>query len=45
MLDYVPTNKYLLFGHHFAAIARARRTARPTVHETPFEPMPAGGAH
>jgi carbon starvation protein len=24
-------------------IARARRIARPTVHETPFEPMPAGG--
>ncbi len=25
------------------AIARARRINRPTVHETPFEPMPAGG--
>ena len=22
-LDYVPTNKYVLFGHHFAAIAGA----------------------
>src|SRR5438552_4565059 len=22
-LDYVPTNRYVLFGHHFAAIARA----------------------
>ena len=22
-LDYVPTNKYILFGHHFAAIAGA----------------------
>jgi len=25
------------------AIARARRVNRPTVHETPFEPMPVGG--
>jgi carbon starvation protein len=24
------------------AIARARRIARPTTQETPFEPMPAG---
>ena len=25
-LDYVPTNKYVLFGHHFAAIAGAGRS-------------------
>ena len=24
-LDYVPTNKHILFGHHFAAIAGAGR--------------------
>src|SRR5450830_1297212 len=28
-LDYVPTNKYVLFGHHFAAIAGAGPLAGP----------------
>ncbi|MBU3167304.1 carbon starvation CstA family protein [Acinetobacter baumannii] len=28
-LDYVPTNKYVLFGHHFAAIAGAGPLVRP----------------
>ena len=29
--DYVPTNKYVLFGHHFAAIAAARSGAGSAV--------------
>ncbi len=28
-LDYVPTNKYVLFGHHFAAIAGAGSLSQP----------------
>jgi pyruvate/proton symporter len=28
-LDYVPTNKHILFGHHFAAIAGAGPSGRP----------------
>ena len=28
-LDYVPTNRYVLFGHHFAAIAGAGPPGRP----------------
>ena len=30
-LDYVPTNKYVLFGHHFAAIAGAGPLVGPTL--------------
>ena len=30
-LDYVPTNKYVLFGHHFAAIAGAGPLAGPVL--------------
>ena len=29
-LDHVPTNKYVLFGHHFAAIAGAGPASRPS---------------
>ena len=28
-LDYVPTNKYVLFGHHFAAIAAQAPSSAP----------------
>ena len=30
-LDYVPTNKYVLFGHHFAAIAGAGPLVGPVL--------------
>ena len=30
-LDYVPTNKYILFGHHFAAIAGAGPLVGPVL--------------
>ena len=30
-LDYVPTNRYILFGHHFAAIACAGPLVRPVL--------------
>src|SRR5258705_13173532 len=30
-LDYLPTNQYVLFGHHFAAIARAGPLAGPVL--------------
>jgi carbon starvation protein len=30
-LDYVPTNRYVLFGHHFAAIAGAGPLVGPTL--------------
>ncbi|MGE3334558.1 MAG: carbon starvation CstA family protein [Rhodospirillaceae bacterium] len=30
-MDYVPTNKYVLFGHHFAAIAGAGPLVGPTL--------------
>src|SRR4051794_14379771 len=30
-LDYAPTNKYVLYGHHFAAIAGAGPLVRPGV--------------
>src|SRR5271167_1743744 len=30
-LDYVPTNKYVLFGHHFAAIAEAGPLVGPVL--------------
>ena len=32
-LDYVPTNKHVLFGHHFAAIAGAEPIDAALVHE------------
>src|SRR5436309_13111346 len=30
-LDYVPTNRYVLYGHHFAAIAGARPAVGPAL--------------
>src|SRR5256714_15694979 len=30
-LDYVPTNRYVLYGHHFAAIARAGPLVGPVL--------------
>ncbi|MHA5871399.1 carbon starvation CstA family protein, partial [Pseudomonas aeruginosa] len=30
-LDYVPTNKHILFGHHFAAIAGAGPLVGPVL--------------
>jgi len=30
-LDYVPTNRYVLFGHHFAAIAGAGPLVGPVL--------------
>ena len=30
-LDYVPTNRYVLYGHHFAAIAGAGRLVGPVL--------------
>ena len=30
-LDYVPTNKYVLYGHHFAAIAGAGPLVGPVL--------------
>ena len=30
-LDYVPTNRYILFGHHFAAIAGAGPLVGPVL--------------
>ena len=29
--DFVPTNKFVLFGHHFASIAGARPILGPTI--------------
>lgn len=40
-LDYVPTNKYVLFGHHFAAIA-GRPTGWPSAGRT--DGLPARNA-
>ena len=34
-LDYVPTDKYVLFGHHFAAIAGAGPLAGPVPWSVP----------
>jgi len=33
-LDYVPTNKYVVFGHHFAAIAGAGPLVGPAAFRT-----------
>jgi carbon starvation protein len=40
-LDYVPTNKYVLFGHHFAAIAGAGPLVGPVLAP---DGLPAGHA-
>ncbi len=37
--DYVPTNKWVVFGHHFAAIAGAG----PFIGPDPGRPVSAGG--
>ena len=37
-LDYVPTNRYVLFGHHFAAIAGPEAYSS----RQPFPPQPHG---
>jgi hypothetical protein len=41
-LDYVPTNKYVLFGHHFAAIAGAGPLVGPGAGGA--DGLPAGAA-
>lgn len=42
-LDYVPTNKYVLFGHHFAAIAGAGPlVGRFWLHKWAFYRAPSG---
>ena len=38
-IDYVPTNKFVLFGHHYASIAGLSPTERRAV-ACPFLPFP-----